>query len=1146
MNPNPLPPDDQATTEARLFAGRYQVLDKLGEGGMGTVFRARDAKLDRFVALKMLPEGSAPDSDAVARFRREAKALARLTHPGIIQAYDSGEEGGRPFLVMELVDGRSLAAVLREQLRLSPARAVDFAYQAALALQHAHRHHLVHRDVKPSNLLLSADGRVRLVDLGLAGFLQDQIGEGSLTRQGTGMGTPDYCPPEQFRDAHKADERSDVYALGCTLYHLIAGSVPFPGSSFSEKVEAHETKEPEPLEERCPDVPAGVALTVRKMMAKRPAERFQTMGEVAEALMPHVAGSSAAFPQIRNSATWDGSRLVTMMGMPRRRIKRWPLVGAVAMLALVMLGVVGWARGWFGPAGSRVADKVETELTAFPDPKEELKNEQPRDPNVLTVAQKPGAADFQTIGDALEAVKPGQTVRVLDDAVYRETLTIKGPSQYAGVTLEAPRGATLERSGPGQVLLSVIGVPRVTVRGFRLRTRKSQRITLIFIGGPCTGLRLESLDLSSDGEPTNNGIELRSSEAVSEQEPIVIQGCTFRRLGLAASLTGVGRDTVTNVAVRDSLFADCYIGVKIIERAIRTQIVGNRFSGILLVGVHFELLSPDCENLLVANNSFVQCVAAFRVWDSSIKGKGVRLRNNLLLASESPDMYFLEADKADAFKVPGDGTAVAKAYDLGHNWREGREPRGELTGAWVKPDPKKGDVFKEKIDGVNRNPKSPDFLRPDPKSPLITDGAGKQDPSLPRYVGAMPPEGTEPWDWDRAWRMPKKAQLLTVSKEPNDGGTYRTIADALKEAKPWATVRVLDAETYEETIHLTDRKKHEGITIEAIKDATLQLRTAEQRLIAITDAPDVRITGFKLRTSGNGGDVGGPRTFVVVSGFVPGVALTRLTLIPKGLMFGIVLQNAVGTPGNPLRICHCTIRAAGAQCQDGIGVLGKLDKEPTSEIVLRSNRIFNCLRGINLHGTIRNTHVVGNLLVNCPASGIQLEDLSATSGGLLVANNTAFGGSGCFRVWDNAPYENPVADQVEITNNLFFAASLCDVDYVLVPGKGMTPSPGDGKVLLASWRFHHNCRDFSGSLGGAAIPAGRDDCKFKSNALLSTAASDSDRVRPGKDSPLATQGAGRTDQSLPAYIGALPCDGDPEWDWDRTCRARVKIVQAKR
>src|SRR5262249_37008517 len=180
--------------------------------------------------------------------QREARALAKLAHPGIVQAFDSDSDDGRHFLVMEYVEGQSLADLLREKGPVSPGRAADYVHQAALALQHAHEKGLIHRDVKPSNLLLARPGRqVKLLDLGLARFLQDQILDPNRTREGVGMGTPDYSAPEQFRDAHSADARSDLYALGCTLYHLLTGRVPFPGSSLSEKYKAHCEKEPTPL-----------------------------------------------------------------------------------------------------------------------------------------------------------------------------------------------------------------------------------------------------------------------------------------------------------------------------------------------------------------------------------------------------------------------------------------------------------------------------------------------------------------------------------------------------------------------------------------------------------------------------------------------------------------------------------------------------------------------------------------------------------------------------------------------------------------------------------------------------------------------------------------------------------------------------------
>jgi hypothetical protein len=738
MNPDAPTPEVPATTDAKLLAGRYQILEQLGRGGMGAVFRARDTKLDRPVALKMLPEGSATDADAVARFRREARALARLSHPGIIQAYDSGEDGGKHFLVMELVEGRSLAAVLREQGRVAPARAADFAYQAALALCHANKGGLVHRDVKPSNLLLSADGRVQLLDLGLARFLQDQIGEAALTRTGTGMGTPDYCPPEQARDARKADARSDIYALGCTLYHLIAGRVPFPGSSFSEKVEAHETKEPTPIEELCPETPVGLALAVRRMMAKRPADRFASMAEVAEALMPHVVGSSASSREIRNSATWDGSRLATMPAVSRRRaLVPWLVAVVAAALVLIAVGVVGLATGWLRPGSPPLAQNT--------------------DPNVLTVAQKPGAAKFQTIAKALAAVRAGQTIRVLDDADYGEFLSITDQTNMAGVTLEATGGATLalESAGEKSVLLDVAGVPDVTVRGFRLQATRTPRAALVAVRGACPGLRLERLELTATGSPGTNGVEVYGSVGPApDRVPVVIRDCVFRRLTLGTIFVAGPGTPYFHTAVRDCLFTDCHFGVQMYGGAQDIQVVGNRFHGMAAAAVQFLLLSEDAGSLLIANNAVFESAAAFRLWDRAIHGKHVEVRNNLFLGGGGMDMLVVDAIDVQQSRGPGDGPAAARAYRFSHNWREGKEwPAGK---GWIPPDSKKGDLLAEKIKDVNRNPKSPDFLRPAKNSPLATAGAGNEDPSLPRYVGALPPPGTEPWDWDRTWQARAK------------------------------------------------------------------------------------------------------------------------------------------------------------------------------------------------------------------------------------------------------------------------------------------------------------------------------------------------------------------------------------------------------
>src|SRR5262249_37487740 len=411
-----------------LIAGRYRILEKLGEGGMGAVYKAHDLQLDRHVAVKVLPAHRRDDADALARFQREARALAKLSHPNIVQAYDSGEENGHHYLVMEYVEGTSLSAILKEQGAIPPTLAADLIYQAALGLQHAHEKGLVHRDLKPANLLLTpaqprtgrvvpADqgqgrpspalttsyipvnairkGLVKILDLGLARFLHDQLGDAQVTQEGTGAGTPDYMAPEQFWDALHADPRSDIYGLGCTLYHLITGTVPFPGSSFSEKAQAHAKKEAVPLEERCRDVRAGLALVVSKMMAKPPSERFQTAGAVAEALAPYVAGVSDSMVRIRQTMRFPAGQLTMHPPALRRRLLGWT-AAALAGVCLVALTALAWLNVFPGgshqqPDDSRTRSTGSDSNTPLPTDTKVITIE-----NGLTVA-KDGTAQFTTI-----------------------------------------------------------------------------------------------------------------------------------------------------------------------------------------------------------------------------------------------------------------------------------------------------------------------------------------------------------------------------------------------------------------------------------------------------------------------------------------------------------------------------------------------------------------------------------------------------------------------------------------------------------------------------------------------------------------------------------------------------------------------------
>lgn len=272
-----------------LVLGQYVILDRIGEGGMGQVFKAWHRGLGRIAAIKVIHKERLDNPDAVRRFQREVRAAAALNHPNVVVAYDADEIGGRHLLVMEYVEGATdLSQLVKKNGPLPVTQACEYIRQAALGLQHAFEKGLVHRDIKPHNLLLTADGKtVKILDMGLARIQHgdaDDKSSTTLTQEGSVMGTPDYISPEQAEDSHTVDIRADIYSLGCTFYYLLAGRVPFPSGSMAEKLLKHVLDDPQPIEELRPDVFPGVAEVVKKMMAKKPEDRYQTPAEVAGVL----------------------------------------------------------------------------------------------------------------------------------------------------------------------------------------------------------------------------------------------------------------------------------------------------------------------------------------------------------------------------------------------------------------------------------------------------------------------------------------------------------------------------------------------------------------------------------------------------------------------------------------------------------------------------------------------------------------------------------------------------------------------------------------------------------------------------------------------------------------------------------------------
>jgi eukaryotic-like serine/threonine-protein kinase len=271
-----------------LVLGNYVILSKLGAGGMGTVYQARHRRMNRLVALKVLPQALSDVPEAIARFQREVEAAARLQHPNIAAAYDADEAAGVHFLVMEFVDGPNLAAYVKQRGALALGLALRLMAQAARGLAAAHAQGIVHRDIKPSNLMVNRQGVVKVLDLGLAQLRgHEPMAELSsdMTDTGRVMGTVDYMAPEQARDAKTVDLRADIYSLGCTLYFLLTGRNPAGGKSAAEKLLWHQTHDLPPLSSVCPRSTARLDVLVKRMLAKSPDDRPASMHEVAEELL---------------------------------------------------------------------------------------------------------------------------------------------------------------------------------------------------------------------------------------------------------------------------------------------------------------------------------------------------------------------------------------------------------------------------------------------------------------------------------------------------------------------------------------------------------------------------------------------------------------------------------------------------------------------------------------------------------------------------------------------------------------------------------------------------------------------------------------------------------------------------------------------
>lgn len=512
--------------------GEYRLLEKLGEGGMGAVYKAVHTRLDKVVALKFLLKTDQADDSAIDRFEREMKAVGRLNHPNLIQAYDAREIDGTRFLVTEYVEGLDLEGLLQRGGPLPIADACELCRQAALGLQAIYEHGMVHRDIKPSNLMLTCQGVVKVLDLGLARARPAAATGNTLTVAGQLMGTPDYMAPEQASDCHAADIRADLYSLGCTLYELLTGEVVFGDpqyKSFIDKAAAHMMRTARPIQELRGEIPVSLAAIIHRMLAKEPGQRFPTPAQVVEALTPFAAGcdlkgwlhhcgvnttvSNAPVPtplasevslapgvdtgrrRLAVQILADADRALRRAAVQPGRSSEQPESGlsqrpsrssrrAVAILALLGVAVVGIAVWFMIPGDGSPAEKplrqspTEVSATSSNQPATTTPPAEPKPHK--TVAQPPAPPETP-----FAPAKPALAVAPFDDAQAKQHQ--KAWAEYLGVPVSQTNsvGMKLVLIPPGEFKMGSTDDERASSSTSGERPSHRVRITRPFLLGAC-------------------------------------------------------------------------------------------------------------------------------------------------------------------------------------------------------------------------------------------------------------------------------------------------------------------------------------------------------------------------------------------------------------------------------------------------------------------------------------------------------------------------------------------------------------------------------------------------------------------------------------------------------------------------------------
>lgn len=678
-----------STAEYLGRVGVYDIASVLGRGGMGIVFRAFDTALHRTVAIKVLSPQLATSPRARRRFLREARAAAGINHPNVVTIHSVDEQGGMPYLVMEYVSGRSLRERLKISPPLAPISILRISVQIADGLAAAHRHGIIHRDIKPGNILLEEGvERVKISDFGLALVAMDLA---HLTTAGQTVGTPGYMSPEQVT-GKSIDSRNDLFGLGCVMYAMVTGSSPFCGRHPMEIAHRIVEFKPTPLHKKVPSVPKSFSDVVNRLLEKDPNRRYQTAEEVGDLLQRQLAAA--------RGETSDTLRKATVISR-RPKAARW--TGTVAAVCGILLAVAALAM-FLLPDGS---DRQWPAIT--PPAKPEGRTVAERIGGVLTVGQS-GEAKYRSITAALDRAAAGAIIRVLDAAEYREAIRLTDPV-HNHVTLESPQGALLVPPSGADAAVTILAVTGVTVRGFRIQLEKQQ--FAVYIEGKAEGLLLEQLQCMQPGDTTFANIYVARGARGSAGSPIRIRGCVFDSAAMGIVVQGEKGKPAAFVEIQDNRFRGLGTHVLIMGIVHDVAVQGNLFFGKGL-GLSFAEDEPS-RVIRIGNNTFFDAPQWIGISGAEL-ADDVDIYNNLILGGRSiGEIEWLRE--------------LAARWSFRNNVWENHPGMDGAAASVVAEVVEQVQLTSRITDDVN-------YLRPGADSPLATAGAGGD---LPEYVGALPP-----------------------------------------------------------------------------------------------------------------------------------------------------------------------------------------------------------------------------------------------------------------------------------------------------------------------------------------------------------------------------------------------------------------------